>query len=343
MPSGRKFGCTASMSFLYCSTAQRHGHQQSSWKGKSMPLGENVYDVSAASGGLISSTTWRFSVEPTPWPCFCPPSSIGDVSPSSDIYGCLRVPMSVASWLRESRSNGGAQGSAKVLVAENCARRFGCHERLIGGGHCYFSEQIFVERKDQRKCSSCYTLDAEVGCERGTQKPSLLCTYLCNKGATPEGVRILSKFLVIPNCGQSLGSCEFFFHWEVDYFKISVSTIHQIQRFEVKNSKHFLEFSVSPLPRPLPAISRASCFPVFVDVTIKQCRSWINNTIEHLAVTQFSQCSRRSPLQFQVWQPFVVIFYVYHDNCWLDIWMTYKTELLIPENPHFDTKNVHVW
>ena len=85
-----------------------------------MPLGGNVYNVSAASGGLISSPMWRFSVETAP--CLCPPSSRGDVSPSPDIlYGCLRVPMFIASWLRESRSNKAPERSTKVFVAENCA------------------------------------------------------------------------------------------------------------------------------------------------------------------------------------------------------------------------------
>ena len=47
------------------------------------------------------------------------------------------------------------------------------------------------------------------------------------------------------------------FHWKVDHFKISVSTIHQIERSEVQNSKYFLgRGSPSPLPRPLP-LSRA--------------------------------------------------------------------------------------
>ena len=36
------------------------------------------------------------------------------------------------------------------------------------------------------------------------------------------------------------------------FFKISLSTIHQIERFEVRNSKNFLRSgSPSPLPRPL--------------------------------------------------------------------------------------------
>ena len=39
---------------------------------------------------------------------------------------------------------------------------------------------------------------------------------------------------------------------KVDYFKIYLSTIHQIERFEVRNSKTFLgRGSPSPLPRPL--------------------------------------------------------------------------------------------
>ena len=49
------------------------------------------------------------------------------------------------------------------------------------------------------------------------------------------------------------------FHWIVDYSKIFVSIIHQIERFEVRNSNHFLERgSPSPLSRPIPALSRAS-------------------------------------------------------------------------------------
>ena len=159
--------------------------------------------------------------------------------------------------------------------------RFGCHGRLTGGGHCFFSEQIYVERKDQRSRSSCYAPDAGVGCERRRQKPSLLCIYLCNKGATTGGSGSPRHFSD-PQLWTELRFIWSFFHWEVDYFKISVSTIHQIERFEVTNSKQFLEGSASPLPRPLPAICRASCFPVFVNFTIKQCRSWINNTIEHL-------------------------------------------------------------
>ena len=74
-----------------------------------MPLGGNVYDISAASGGLTSSPMWRFSVGPVP--CPCPASSRGDVSPSLVIlYGCLRVRMFVAFWSRECRSNESARG-----------------------------------------------------------------------------------------------------------------------------------------------------------------------------------------------------------------------------------------
>ena len=43
------------------------------------------------------------------------------------------------------------------------------------------------------------------------------------------------------------------------YFKISPSTIHQIEPFEVRNSKSFLgRGSPSPSPDPPPALSRAS-------------------------------------------------------------------------------------
>ena len=41
---------------------------------------------------------------------------------------------------------------------------------------------------------------------------------------------------------------------EVDYFKIYLSTIHQIERFEVQNSKKFLGDSPSPSPDPFPLL-----------------------------------------------------------------------------------------
>ena len=44
----------------------------------------------------------------------------------------------------------------------------------------------------------------------------------------------------------------FCFLWKVDFFKISLPTIHQIERFEVQNSENFLEGSPSPLPKPIP-------------------------------------------------------------------------------------------
>ena len=45
------------------------------------------------------------------------------------------------------------------------------------------------------------------------------------------------------------------FLWKIDYIKISVSIIPQIELFEVRNSKNFLgRGSPSPLPRPLPPL-----------------------------------------------------------------------------------------
>ena len=49
------------------------------------------------------------------------------------------------------------------------------------------------------------------------------------------------------------------FHWKIDYFKFSVSIIHQIERFEIRNSKMFWGGAHrAPSPDPSFALSWAS-------------------------------------------------------------------------------------
>ena len=61
------------------------------------------------------------------------------------------------------------------------------------------------------------------------------------------------NFSLTPNFGQLLTwEMYFCFLRKVDFFKISLSTTHQIERIKVRNSQNFLwRGSPSPLPRPL--------------------------------------------------------------------------------------------
>ena len=73
---------------------------------------------------------------------------------------------------------------------------------------------------------------------------------------TATGIQVAQDYIKIPRSvlrRLTHSSWMFFcFLWKVDFFKISLSTIHQIERFEVRNSENFLEGSPSPFPKPIP-------------------------------------------------------------------------------------------
>ena len=63
---------------------------------------------------------------------------------------------------------------------------------------------------------------------------------------------IAPQFWTVFNVGDlSFVLNVFLFSLKSRFFKISLSTIHQIERFEVRNSENFLEGSPSPLPKPI--------------------------------------------------------------------------------------------